>query len=79
MLLQTEVTDEEIAIIGHVVVDPIAWLQNAYDQVGPRAIMEKIAKYKPEYDAAKAAQGVNYKNRAQRDAVTMATIINASK
>jgi hypothetical protein len=68
MIFQTEVTAEELKVLAHVVADPQAWLQKAYAHVGPKAIMEKIAKYKPEYEKAKAEQGANYKNRSERDA-----------
>ena len=64
--MDTKLTDEEMAIIGHVVVDPEAWVQHAYATVGPEAVEAKIARYRPEYEAAKAAEG--YKNRAARDA-----------
>ena len=64
--MDTKLTDEEMAILGHVVADPEAWAEHAYATVGPEAVEAKIAKYRPEYEAAKAAEG--YKNRAARDA-----------
>ena len=64
--MDNKLTDEEIAILGHVVVDPQTWAQHAYATVGPEAVEAKIAKYRPEYEAAKDIEG--YKNRAARDA-----------
>ena len=64
--MDNKLTDEEMAIIGHVVVDPEAWVQHAYATVGPEAVEAKIARYRPEYEAAKDVEG--YKNRAARDA-----------
>ena len=64
--MDNKLTDEEMAIIGHVVVDPEAWVQHAYATVGPEAVEAKIARYRPEYEAAKDVEG--YKNRVARDA-----------
>ena len=64
--MDNKLTDDEIAILGHIVVDPQAWAQHAYATVGPEAVEAKIARYRPEYEAAKAVEG--YKNRAARDA-----------
>jgi hypothetical protein len=64
--MDNKLTDEELAILGHVVVDPEAWVQHAYATVGAEAVEAKIARYRPEYEAAKAVEG--YKNRAARDA-----------
>ena len=64
--MDNKLTDEEMAILGHVVADPEAWAEHAYATVGAEAIEAKIAKYRPEYEAAKDVEG--YKNRAARDA-----------
>ena len=64
--MDNKLTDEEMAIIGHVVSDPEAWAEHAYATVGPEAVEAKIARYRPEYETAKDVEG--YKNRAARDA-----------
>lgn len=64
--MDNKLTDEQIAILGHVVSDPEAWVEHAYATVGPEAVEAKIARYRPEYESAKAVEG--YKNRAARDA-----------
>ena len=63
--MDNKLTDEELAILGHVVADPEAWAQHAYATVGAEAVEAKIARYRPDYEAAKAVEG--YKNRAARD------------
>ena len=68
MRLELDLSDEDLAAIGHVAVDPIAWAQHAFDHVGAKPVRDKIDKYRAEYAAAKAEQGDAYKNRAQRKA-----------
>ena len=71
MKLEFEVTEEDLAAIGHVVVDPVQWVQNAFLTAGVGSIIVKIAKYRKEYESAKASLGSNYKNRAQRELESM--------
>lgn len=59
-------TAEEKAVLGHVVIDPQAWADHAEKAVGADAVKAKIAKYRSQYNAAKAAEGGNYKSRAEK-------------
>ena len=61
-------TDEERAILAHVVVDPDAWAAHslAVDPNG-KALSAKIARYRADYLAKKDVVG--YKTRAERDAI----------
>jgi len=58
-------TDEEYAIIGHVVVDPRSWVAHALsiEKLGEGAVQAKIDKYRGAYLAEKDKPG--YKTRAQ--------------
>ena len=73
-----KITEEERAIIGHVVVDPDAWIAHALKEVGEWAVKAKIDKYRDDYLAKKDKP--DYKNRAVRqveeDAEFMAKIKN---
>ena len=40
--MDNKLTDEEMAILGHVVADPEAWAEHAYATVGPEAVEAKI-------------------------------------
>lgn len=59
-------TPEELNILAHVVVDPLAWADHAAATVGEYAVREKIEKYRAEYTEQSALP--DYKNRSQRDA-----------
>ena len=61
-----KITDEERAIIGHVVVDPDAWVAHALKEVGEWAVQAKIDKYRDDYLDKKDKS--DYKNRAERQA-----------
>ena len=60
-------TQEELAIIGHVVIDPNAWVAHALETVGESAVIEKIARYRAAYLAEKERLGDAYKNRVERE------------
>ena len=60
-----KITDEERAIIGHVVIDPDAWVAHALKEVGEWAVRAKIDKYRDSYFADKIKP--DYKNRAVRE------------
>lgn len=82
MKFELEITEKDLAVIGHVVVDPVQWARDAFLNAGAGAIVTKIAKYRPGYEADKITYGADYKNRAQREAVKKATLeaqINVSK
>mgnify|MGYP003151891979 CR=1 FL=1 len=64
-----ELTSDETAVLAHVVVDPDEWWVHCEENFKgdqEKALAVKIARCKPDYDAAVAAG--NYKNRAERDA-----------
>jgi len=54
-------TNEQLNILNHVVVDGQAWADNATEE----AMLAKVARHKQSYDDA-VAKG-DYKNRKQRD------------
>lgn len=68
MELTLTLSDEDLAAIGHKVVDPVAWAQHAFERVGAAAVREKIAKYQEEYLAERERLGGDYKSRAQLQA-----------
>ena len=55
-------TQRQLDVLNHVVVDGQAWADNAKEEAH---VLAKIAKYESAYDEA-VAKG-NYKNRKQRD------------
>jgi hypothetical protein len=57
-------TNEQIAILAHVVIDPQAWVAHAINTVGEHAVLQKIDKYRNEYLAKKDT--ASYLTRAQR-------------
>ena len=67
-------TDREMLVLSHVVMDPTAWWAHAcaYTADGSRALdaegalANKVARWGPEYDTALAAG--DYKNRVVRQA-----------
>ena len=64
-----ELTEEEERVLGYVVLDPSEWWAHCEENFKgnpEKALASKIAKWKPDYDAAVAAGG--YRNRAERDA-----------
>lgn len=65
--LEHVLSDEDLAIIGHIVVDPVAWAEHAHGDLQANPVRAKIEKYRNEYLAARAQLGPDYKNRAQRD------------
>lgn len=67
------VSDEDLAVIAHVVPDAEAWVQHAFDNLGASAVRAKIDKYRDVYVADKARLGPGYKSRAARDAEAAAS------
>ena len=63
-----EITQNDLNILAHIVIDPTAWVNHALETEGEKAVKAKIEKYKPIYEVALAEQGSSYKNRAQKDA-----------
>jgi len=63
-------TQEQLDVLNHVVLDGQAWADNAENrsglQVATKNMLAKVAKHKPDYD--KCLSEGNYKNRADRDA-----------
>ena len=64
-----ELTADEKTILAHIVVDPVDWWTKAQAHPDPEsALAQKIARWRPVYDADKSAKGARYKTRAARDA-----------
>lgn len=63
---------EDLEIIGHVVVDPVAWAEHAHADLQANPVRAKIEKYRADYLAERERLGAAYKNRAQRDAAIAA-------
>jgi len=55
-------TDRQLKILNHVVIDGQAWANNAKEETH---VLAKVARHEADYDEA-VAKG-NYKNRATRD------------
>ena len=60
-----ELTQEERAILAHVVLDPDAWVAHALATVGEDAVWAKIERWRRYYEAEK--EKPEYKNRVARD------------
>lgn len=63
-------TDEQRAVLAHVVVDPDAWVAHAVEVIGEWAVYEKLEKHRDAYMEAFALP--EYKNRVERDAAAAA-------
>ena len=61
------ITQEDKAILAHVVIDPDAWVIHALATVGEHAVTAKIEKYRDDYLAKKDLPG--YQTRAEREAL----------
>lgn len=59
-------TEEDKAVLAHVVADPVAWFNHAMLTVGESAVGAKVDKYRAEYLAQKDLPG--YQTRAEREA-----------
>lgn len=66
-----ELTQEQRAVLAHVVNDVDAWVAHALATVGEKAVEDKVARHKGAYTQAKAALGAGYKTRAERDAAAV--------
>lgn len=66
-----QLTETEAAVLAHVVPSPDAWAEHCFNtfsvERAEAALAAKVSRWKPVYEAALAAEGVNYKTRAQRD------------
>lgn len=58
-------TEEDKAILAHVVINPDEWVAHAIATVGEQAITDKIIKYRESYLAEKDTLG--YLTRKQRE------------
>jgi len=62
-------TQEQKDVLGHMVIDPQAWADNAEKHSGlekaTKNMLAKVKKHKPDYD--KCLSEGNYKNRAVRE------------
>lgn len=59
-----ELTNEQRAILAHVVEDPDAWVDHAVKTVGEWAVLKKIDRWKADYLTKSILPG--YQTRAQR-------------
>lgn len=65
-----DLTQRETDVLAHVVCSPTTWwahAQTVQNVNAENALAAKVARHGAAYDAAKAAEGANYKTRAQRD------------
>ena len=65
-----ELTENERAVLAHVVIDPDAWWAHANAVAGineEAALAGKVERHQAAYDQAKAENG-GYQTRAQREA-----------
>ena len=64
-------TQEETAVLAHVVLDPSAWWTHAVNTFGERraeaALAAKVARWVPSYLSALESDGAAYKSRAVRE------------
>ena len=70
-------TDEEQAILAHVVVSPLNWAEHAFTAEGLQAVNDKIEKYRDEYLTASVLPG--YQTRAEKEAAKKAALEAADK
>ena len=64
-------TDNERAVLAHVVVDPVVWWEHAQTNGSVDAeasLLAKVMRYQGAYNTALIAGGKNYQTRAERDA-----------
>lgn len=65
-------TNEQRAVLAHVVIDPDQWYADAVRDLGQApadaALAAKVARWQPTYEAALVAEGANYRTRAEREA-----------
>lgn len=68
-------TQDQIDVLAHMVIDPAQWYADAISNLGPEnaavALQQKIDRWRPEYEAQKVSP--EYKNRAERDAADRVT------
>ena len=62
-----ELSQDDKAILAHVVIDPDEWIKHALETVGEWAVTAKIERLKPEYLKEKERLGDGYKTRAERE------------
>lgn len=64
-------SDENRAVLAHIVLDPDAWLAHAAETFGAEVAAEhlaaKVARWTKDYESAKAELGGEYKTRAERE------------
>ena len=63
-----ELTQEDKAILAHVVIDPDEWVAHALKIVGEQAVTEKIETHRDGYLYYKNLKGYVYETRAEREA-----------
>ncbi len=65
-------TEEQRAVLAHVVIDPDAWYDHAISVFGRQkareCLVEKVDRWRPSYEDALAQEGAGYRARAEREA-----------
>ena len=61
-----QLTEEQLAVLNHIVYDGQEWADNALKE---EHILAKVERHKPAYLAAKAALGVDYKSRKEQQII----------
>lgn len=68
-----QLTEIEAAVLAHVVSNPQAWADHCFStfsaERAEETITAKVSRWRQAYETALAAEGANYKTRAQRDGV----------
>lgn len=66
-----KLSQNQRAVMAHVVVDPDAWLANVVAVMGEAkaaaALANKVSRWEPEYLKAKTDEGEMYQTRAERE------------
>jgi hypothetical protein len=69
-------TDDQRAVLAHVVVDPDEWLEHAIVVLGEdkaaSALQDKVVRWEPHYISSKAKDGKKYKTRQISELDTVA-------
>jgi hypothetical protein len=64
-------SDEDRAVLNHIVIDADVWAEHAVETIGESAVTAKIERWKPVYLAEKERLGEDYKTRAERETEVM--------
>lgn len=71
-----DLTTNELAVLAHVVLDPVAWWEHAQSKDGSdgkralnaeAGLVAKVQRWSGEYEAALARDGADYQTRLERE------------